>query len=127
MWPFKKKKEVLSLPASEARLVAQLEAVRVKFEREQGCLMTILYAAKRGEFEKRAADKNIYAVHLNNGHFAFPWIVTTEDVVFLKSLGYKIETNEVPVNQKFYGPNSSSYTTVYETRTMYYTEYLIKW
>lgn len=110
-----KKKKPLSLPAQEANVIAQLQLVRVKFEREQKLLENILFQAKRGVFQT-------HAVNRFTSQYSVEWIINKDDIDFLKSLGYQIETNE-----KVYKEQYRDTSGFYKSNEIPYLAYTIKW
>jgi len=132
MWPWKSKPRALSLPANEARVTAQSQQNRVRFEREQYILQMILNRAKNGIFELVATDTSWYKAHEHN-HYP-PLLLNDVDKDFLKNLGYKIEmiekTNNLPEYSTpiYHSANAiRPYSTQTGIKTVEYNEYKIKW
>ncbi len=119
MWWNKKKPKPLTLPAPEARVIAQLQAVRVKFEREQQLLNHVLVAAKNGKFQCIAHDHTVFS--LPDSQFGWSLLIVEEDITFFKSQGYKVEKEEKTWSDNRYSPNDRNH------RLTKYPVYTIKW
>jgi hypothetical protein len=123
MFGFKKKSKILTLPALQARVIAQLQANKIKFDNEQYILKKILEQAKRGAFEIKAYDKHYYSLLQFVGH-----ALTDDDMKFLKDLGYIIEVEEKLWKVPGYAVMQPDGTIEPVKDKAYpYNEYTIKW
>lgn len=115
---FRKKPKVLKLTAPEARIIAQLKAVKIKFDREQGLLHSILYSAERGEFKWTGYDIRYFSA---SGIYSDGQFLGETDVQFLKQLGYVIES----VDTYYRIPCEIGHDN--QIISTPYTQYTVKW
>ncbi len=115
MWWNKKKKVPLVLLAPQARIIAQMQQSRLKFELEQHALQRILDQANQGAFQTTAYAGDV------SGIFLYAWIINEATIDFLKSQGYKVEKEEKTWSDNRYSPNDKNH------RLTKYNAYTIKW
>jgi hypothetical protein len=105
MWFCKKKDAPLTLPASQARVIAQMQQEEKKFKEQQSILHRILGLAKHG----------YYSVSWHSQYGAnYQDLLTDEQIKWLKSLGYTVN---IKTKQEVYnGPvGAVEYTLTIQT------------